>query len=58
MKTYLVVMSFIFMLDIAAKLDILRKGRREYNPLVEAVSVVADVGIVVWTAVLITQVTK
>ena len=58
MKTYLVVMFLIFLLDIGAKLDILRRGRREYNPLVEAVSVVADIGILLWTVVLIVGVSR
>ena len=58
MNTYLVVMFLIFMLDIGAKLDILRRGRREYNPLVEAVSVVADIGILLWTVLLIVGVSR
>ena len=58
MKTYLVVMLLIFLLDIGAKLDILRRGRREYNPLVEAVSVLADIGILLWTVVLIVEMSR
>ena len=58
MKTYLVVMFLIFLLDIGAKLDILRRGRREYSPLGEAVSVIADIGILLWTVVLIVGVSR
>ena len=58
MKSYLVVMFLIFLLDIAAKLDILRKGTREYSPLTEAVSIIADIGILLWTVVLIVELSK
>lgn len=58
MTNFLWVMVFIFCLDIASKLDCLRKGDRPFSAGTAALDVVVNTGLLVWTSILLWEACK